>query len=30
MAPVAAAIRSMCNLGALLTANWNQLYVGFW
>ena len=30
MAPVAAAIRSMCDLGAQLTASWNQLHVGFW
>ena len=30
MAPLAAAIRSMCDLGAQLTASWNQLYVGFW
>ena len=29
MAPQAAAIRSMCDLGAQLTASWNQLYVGF-
>ena len=30
MAPLVAAIRSMCDLGAQLTARWNQLYVGFW
>ena len=30
MVPLAAAIRSMCDLGAQLTASWNQLYVGFW
>ena len=30
IAPQAAAIRSMCDLGAQLTASWNQLYVGFW
>ena len=30
MAPLAAAIRSMCDPGAQLTASWNQLYVGFW
>ena len=29
MVPLAAAIRSMCNLGAQLTASWNQLYVVF-
>ena len=28
-APLAAAIRSMCDLGAQLTASWNQLYAGF-
>ena len=30
MAPLAAAIRSMGDLGAQLTASWNQLYIGFW
>ena len=30
MAPLAAAVRSMCDLGAQLTASWNQLYIGFW
>ena len=29
MAPLAGAIRSMCDLGAQLTASWNQLYAGF-
>ena len=29
MAPLAAAIRSMCDLGAQLTTNWNRLYAGF-
>ena len=29
MAPLAAAIRSMCDLGAQLTASWNRLYAGF-
>ena len=28
MAPLAAAIRSMCDLGAQLTESWSQLYVG--
>ena len=27
MAPLAAAIRSMCDLGVQLPARWNQLYV---
>ena len=30
MVPLAAAIRSMCDLGAEVTARWNKLYVGFW
>jgi len=30
MAPLAAAIRSICDLGAQLTARWNELYVGVW
>ena len=29
MVPLAAAIRSTCDLGAQLTASWNRLYAGF-
>ena len=29
MAPLAAAMRSMYDLGTQLSANWNQLYAGF-